>query len=239
MVGARLLVHADVPRHRSTPTARWSPSTCPGSSGRRRDEEREAEQTVAGRAARARVHAQRRPLRAARRGGADRLGPPVVLDHRPGPAGPGAAAASRPRRPRTPPGRATRSACSTRSGPTCRCASNACGRWRSWRASQADYERAAGTLAGRRRAMSREAAADDRRRQPAGPPRGVATMSIVRWVLVAVTALVAVGSIRQLPRRVPRRRRPEQQRRARAALHLPDAPGRSSRTIRASARSAA
>jgi Cu(I)/Ag(I) efflux system membrane fusion protein len=28
-----------------------------------------------------------------------------------------------------------------------------------------------------------------------GPPRGVATMSIVRWVLVAVTALVAVGSI--------------------------------------------
>jgi membrane fusion protein, copper/silver efflux system len=30
---------------------------------------------------------------------------------------------------------------------------------------------------------------------PAGPPRGVATMSVVRWVLVAVTALVAVGSI--------------------------------------------
>ena len=28
-----------------------------------------------------------------------------------------------------------------------------------------------------------------------GPPRGVATMSIVRWILVAVTALVAVGSI--------------------------------------------
>jgi Cu(I)/Ag(I) efflux system membrane fusion protein len=28
-----------------------------------------------------------------------------------------------------------------------------------------------------------------------GPPRGVATMSIVRWVLVAITALVAVGSI--------------------------------------------
>ena len=30
---------------------------------------------------------------------------------------------------------------------------------------------------------------------PAGPPRGVATMSIVRWVLVLVTALVATGSI--------------------------------------------
>jgi Cu(I)/Ag(I) efflux system membrane fusion protein len=30
---------------------------------------------------------------------------------------------------------------------------------------------------------------------PEGPPRGVATMSIVRWVLVALTALVAVGSI--------------------------------------------
>jgi Cu(I)/Ag(I) efflux system membrane fusion protein len=30
---------------------------------------------------------------------------------------------------------------------------------------------------------------------PAGPPRGVATMSVVRWVLVAVTALVAAGSI--------------------------------------------
>jgi membrane fusion protein, copper/silver efflux system len=29
----------------------------------------------------------------------------------------------------------------------------------------------------------------------AGPPRGVATMSIVRWVLVVVTALVAVGAI--------------------------------------------
>ena len=28
-----------------------------------------------------------------------------------------------------------------------------------------------------------------------GPPKGVATMSIVRWVLVAITALVAVGSI--------------------------------------------
>ena len=33
------------------------------------------------------------------------------------------------------------------------------------------------------------------RRRPPGPPRGVATMSIVRWVLVAITALVAVGSI--------------------------------------------
>ena len=31
--------------------------------------------------------------------------------------------------------------------------------------------------------------------RPAGPPRGVATMSVVRWVLVVVTALVAVGSI--------------------------------------------
>ena len=30
---------------------------------------------------------------------------------------------------------------------------------------------------------------------PEGPPRGVATMSIVRWVLVAITALVAAGSI--------------------------------------------
>src|SRR5438876_11402756 len=30
---------------------------------------------------------------------------------------------------------------------------------------------------------------------PQGPPRGVATMSIVRWVLVLLTALVAVGSI--------------------------------------------
>jgi membrane fusion protein, copper/silver efflux system len=30
---------------------------------------------------------------------------------------------------------------------------------------------------------------------PEGPPRGVATMSIIRWVLVAVTALVAVVSI--------------------------------------------
>jgi Cu(I)/Ag(I) efflux system membrane fusion protein len=30
---------------------------------------------------------------------------------------------------------------------------------------------------------------------PPGPPRGVATMSIVRWVLVLVTALVATGSI--------------------------------------------
>jgi membrane fusion protein, copper/silver efflux system len=30
---------------------------------------------------------------------------------------------------------------------------------------------------------------------PQGPPRGVATMSIVRWVLVLVTALVATGSI--------------------------------------------
>jgi membrane fusion protein, copper/silver efflux system len=29
----------------------------------------------------------------------------------------------------------------------------------------------------------------------AGPPRGVATMSIVRWALVGITALVAVGSI--------------------------------------------
>lgn len=32
-------------------------------------------------------------------------------------------------------------------------------------------------------------------RAPEGPPRGVATMSIVRWILVLVTALVAVGSI--------------------------------------------
>jgi Cu(I)/Ag(I) efflux system membrane fusion protein len=30
---------------------------------------------------------------------------------------------------------------------------------------------------------------------PAGPPRGVRTMSIVRWVLVALAALVAVGTI--------------------------------------------
>ena len=30
---------------------------------------------------------------------------------------------------------------------------------------------------------------------PAGPPRGVVTMSIVRWVLVLVTVLVATGSI--------------------------------------------
>ena len=30
---------------------------------------------------------------------------------------------------------------------------------------------------------------------PPGPPRGVATMSIVRWVLVLLTALVATGSI--------------------------------------------
>ncbi len=30
---------------------------------------------------------------------------------------------------------------------------------------------------------------------PPGPPRGVATMSIVRWVLVLLTALVAIGSI--------------------------------------------
>jgi membrane fusion protein, copper/silver efflux system len=30
---------------------------------------------------------------------------------------------------------------------------------------------------------------------PPGPPRGVATMSIVRWVLVLITALVATGSI--------------------------------------------
>ncbi len=30
---------------------------------------------------------------------------------------------------------------------------------------------------------------------PPGPPRGVATMSIVRWVLVALAALVAAGSI--------------------------------------------
>jgi Cu(I)/Ag(I) efflux system membrane fusion protein len=30
---------------------------------------------------------------------------------------------------------------------------------------------------------------------PAGPPRGVATMSIVRWLLVLLTALVAAGSI--------------------------------------------
>lgn len=30
---------------------------------------------------------------------------------------------------------------------------------------------------------------------PAGPPRGVATMAIVRWVLVLVTAVVAAGSI--------------------------------------------
>ena len=28
-----------------------------------------------------------------------------------------------------------------------------------------------------------------------GPPQGVRTMSIVRWVIVAITALVAVGSI--------------------------------------------
>jgi Cu(I)/Ag(I) efflux system membrane fusion protein len=38
-------------------------------------------------------------------------------------------------------------------------------------------------------------ASDDRPSMPEGPPRGVATMSIVRWVLVALTALVAVGSI--------------------------------------------
>src|SRR5438552_4387209 len=30
---------------------------------------------------------------------------------------------------------------------------------------------------------------------PQGPPRGVATMAIVRWVLVLLTALVATGSI--------------------------------------------
>jgi Cu(I)/Ag(I) efflux system membrane fusion protein len=30
---------------------------------------------------------------------------------------------------------------------------------------------------------------------PEGPPRGVATMAVIRWVLVAVTALIAVGSI--------------------------------------------
>jgi Cu(I)/Ag(I) efflux system membrane fusion protein len=35
----------------------------------------------------------------------------------------------------------------------------------------------------------------DRPPMKEGPPRGVATMSIVRWVLVALTALVAVGSI--------------------------------------------
>jgi membrane fusion protein, copper/silver efflux system len=35
----------------------------------------------------------------------------------------------------------------------------------------------------------------DRPPMPEGPPRGVATMSIVRWVLVAITAVVAVGSI--------------------------------------------
>ena len=30
---------------------------------------------------------------------------------------------------------------------------------------------------------------------PEGPPRGVATMSVIRWVLVAMAALIAVGSI--------------------------------------------
>ncbi len=35
----------------------------------------------------------------------------------------------------------------------------------------------------------------DRPPMPGGPPRGVATMAIVRWVLVALTAVVAVGSI--------------------------------------------
>jgi Cu(I)/Ag(I) efflux system membrane fusion protein len=32
-------------------------------------------------------------------------------------------------------------------------------------------------------------------KRPQGPPRGVATMAIVRWVLVLITALVATGSI--------------------------------------------
>jgi len=35
----------------------------------------------------------------------------------------------------------------------------------------------------------------DRPPAPEGPPRGVATMAIVRWVLVAIAALVAAGSI--------------------------------------------
>ena len=46
---------------------------------------------AAGRAARARVDAEHRPLRAARRGRARRFGPPVVQHHRPGPAGAGEA----------------------------------------------------------------------------------------------------------------------------------------------------
>ena len=73
---------------------------------------------------------------------------------------------------------------------------------------------------------------------PDGPPRGVATMAVVRWVLVAVAALVAVVSIasyfgagRGGAAAAARRLRPYSSTPARCTR-------RSCRTIRASARSA-
>ena len=122
----RLLVHADVPRlpARLRRDGRHQPAVAVGAPSRRGAG---SGADGPGRAARARVHEEHRSLRAARRGRAGRFGPPVVHDHRPGPAGPGEA---EPRgdagRVRRRPGRRGRR-CSTRSGPTCRCGSSACG----------------------------------------------------------------------------------------------------------------
>ena len=104
----------------------------PWLSGRRRDEEREADRRS--RPSDTRWSPRRtpfvtsfatRPRGSTRPGSRSRSSTRTCWPRRSG-------ASTRPR-PRTPPVRVTRSGCSRRSGRTCRCGSSGCRRWRSWR----------------------------------------------------------------------------------------------------------
>ena len=160
----RLLVHADVPRlpARLWGDGRHQPAVAVGAPSRRRAG---GGADGPGRAARARVHEEHRPLRAARRGRAGGFGAPVVHDHRPGPARPGEARASKRRRPRTPPARATRSALLDALRSYLQVRIERVQALAELASSQADLERAAGTLAVEGGSDEHAKNVDDERRQ--------------------------------------------------------------------------
>ena len=173
----------------------------PWLSGRHRDEEREAEETL--QAERHALESTQNTVRYELRDAAARVDSArqSFTHHRPGPARAGEA------EPRGDAGGVRRRP-GRRGRPARRASVVPAGADRARaRAGGAGVERGGSRTrrrdAGRARRQAMSAArrhADDRAsgRPPAGaegPPRGVATMSIVRWVLVAIAALVAVGSI--------------------------------------------
>src|SRR6185436_6808676 len=185
----RLLVHAD--GHRGPPRLRRHAGAEPALAEwppRRRA--RGGPAHAAGRAARAGGDPQRRSLPGDRRDGPPGRRPPVLRHRRPGAAGPGAAQpGDHPGGLRRRPGRRHRPA---RCPPLVPAGAHRAG---SRAGGSGVHPGRPGARRRRDRRRGRPAMSPDDTEAPDGPPRGVATMAVVRWGLVVLTALVAAGSI--------------------------------------------